>query len=78
MNTGFHYNQTYTPVQACDYIWMMLSTLICNNWKTIQIDYVLDFTPAPDERGYYMNIPKGIKLYIEINCVIKAKKNIYR
>ena len=56
---------------------ILLSTLLRNNWKTIQLDYILYFTEEPVDRERYMNIPKGIEVQIEIEWLLKSKKKAY-
>ena len=58
MCLGVHYNQTYAPVAAWESIGILLSTVLCNNWKTIQLGFLLSFPQEPVERDCYMNIPK--------------------
>ena len=38
-----HYTQTYAPVMAWESIMILLYTVLLNNWKTIQVDYMLAF-----------------------------------
>ena len=77
MLPGVQYNQTYAPVAAWEYIRILLSTLLCNNWKTMQVDYRLYITQAPVERECYMNTPKGIEVQSDTEWVLKDKDNIY-
>ena len=56
MRTGVHYNQTYAPVAAWESIRILLYTVLRNNQKMMQINYILDFTQAPVDRECYMNI----------------------
>ena len=72
-----HYNQTYAPVESWGFIKIILSTVLRNNYKTVQIDYVLDFLQAPVERGFYFNTLKGVEVQSDIECLLKAKNNIY-
>ena len=77
MRPGVHYNHTYDPVMAWESIRIMLSTLLKNNQKTMQLDYVLYFTQAPFERECYMNIPQVIKVNNDNEWVLKVNNNIY-
>ena len=54
MRLRVHYNQTYYPVAAWEYISILLYTVLHNNLKTMQIDYVLDFTQAPVDMECYI------------------------
>ena len=38
MIPGVHYNQTYAPLMAWDYIHIILSTILYNDWKTMHLD----------------------------------------
>ena len=44
------YKQNYSPVAAWDSIIILLSTVLRNNWMTMQPDYVLAFPQSPVER----------------------------
>ena len=77
MRPGVHYNQTHAPVLAWGFIMILLSTVIRNNWKTMHIDYVLNFPWAPVNRGCYFNIQKVIEVQSDTKWVLKVKKNIY-
>ena len=57
---------------------ILLSTVLFNNWKTIQINSILDFPLAPFERKCYMKIPKGIEIHSDTEWVLKVNQNIYR
>ena len=54
INPGVYYNQTYDPVASWESIGILLYTVLHNNLKTMQIDYVLDFTQAPVDMECYI------------------------
>ena len=47
IHPGVQYNQTYAPVLSWGSIITLLFTLLNNNWKTMQLECVLDFPQAP-------------------------------
>ena len=77
MRLRVHYNQTYYPVAAWESISILLYTVLHNNWRTMQLNYMLDFTQEPVERECYMNITKGIEVKSDTEWVLNVKKNIY-
>ena len=78
MSPGVHCNQNYSPVAAWESIRILFSTVLRNNWKTMQLGYVLVFPQAPVERECYMNILKGIEVNSDTKWVIKVNNNICR
>ena len=72
------YNHNYASVASWESIRILLSTVLHNNCKKMQIDYVLDFPQAPAKRECYMRIIKGIEVQINIEWLIKVDNNIYR
>ena len=57
---------------------ILLSTVLCNNWKIIQINYVLDFTQEPIKMECYMKTPKDIEVQSDSEWLQKVKKTVYR
>ena len=55
-----HYNQTHDAVDAWDSIRILLAAVLRNNWKKIQLDYVLDLPQVPVDREFYIKIPKCV------------------
>ena len=49
MRTGVNYNQMYAQVAAWEYIRILISTVLRNKLKTMQLESVLDFTQATVE-----------------------------
>ena len=47
MVKGRNYDQKYALVASWNTIRLLLSMVIVNNWKTIQLDYVQAFPKAP-------------------------------
>ena len=43
MHPGIHYNKTYDTIAAWGFIRILLATILRNNWKTIQLNYMLAF-----------------------------------
>ena len=56
------YDQTYAPVASWNIIRLLLILVLVNSWHTIQLDYVLAFSQAPDDRNLYMKIPKAFEV----------------
>ena len=73
-----HYDKTYAPVDAWGSIMILLYTLLHNNCKNMQLDYVLDFLQATVDRECSMNIPKGIEVQSGTKWLLITKENIYR
>jgi hypothetical protein len=60
---GVNYWETFAPVATWGTIRMVLTMVLLNNWKTIQIDYVLAFPQAEVEcDNMFMKIPKGFEV----------------
>ena len=77
MHLGVHYSQTYVPVAAWESIIILLYAVLRNNWKTVQTEYVLDFTQAPIEMECYTNITKSIEVQSDTVWVLKVNNTIY-
>ena len=56
------YKQTYSPVVGWGIIRLLLVLILVHRWHSVQLDYVLAFTPAPADRELYMEIPKGLTI----------------
>ena len=77
IHPGARYNQTYASVVAWEFIMIMFYTAMQNNWKTMQLDYVLNFPQASVHREFYMKIPKGNEVKSATEWVFKANMNIH-
>ena len=71
------YNQNYALFADLGFIEILLSTVLINNWDTIQIDYMIAFHREPVYRESYMNITKVIEVQRDTEWVRNVKKNIH-
>ena len=76
MRPGVHYNQNYASVAAWEYISILLSIVLLNNWKTMHIDYVLPLPQAPVDRECYLNISKVVEVQSDTEWLLKVKKSL--
>ena len=56
---GIHYDESFSAVASWATIRTTLELSVANNWYTVHIDFVQEFSQAPVEREIYMQIPKG-------------------
>ena len=79
MTHGKHYSFTYAPVASWTTIRLILTIAAMFKWPTRQLDYVLAFPQAPNERELYMTIQKGYKVHQgkTSDHVLKLKNNLY-
>ena len=81
MRKGIHYDQTYAPVASWISIRTLLALTVIHNWHTVQLDYVLAFPQAPEEKEIYMEIPRGVRMSNQDDnpkdYVLKLNKNVY-
>ena len=52
IHPGVHYNQTFASVAFWGFIRILLSAVLRNNWKIMQLDYVVVFYQAPVDRKF--------------------------
>jgi hypothetical protein len=60
MKQGIHFDQTYSPVVTWQTIRLFLILATINNWKTIQVDFIMAYTQADINKPAYMELPPGI------------------
>ena len=80
MIKGEHFEETYAPVASWTSIRLLLSFVLLHDWTSLQLDYVLAYPQAQQDRDLYMKIPKGCTIQ-NVDCpdnyVLKIKRNIY-
>ena len=80
MIKGEHYEETYAPVASWTSIRLLLSLVLLHDWTSLQLDYVLAYPQAQQDRDLYMKIPKGCTIQ-GVDCpddyILKIKRNIY-
>ena len=76
MRPGVHYNHNYASVAAWEYISILLSIVLLNNWKTMHIDYVLPLPLTPVVRECYLHITKGVEEQSDTEWLLKVMKSI--
>ena len=59
---GIYYDRTCAPVASCNSIKLLIALLLVHKWKTVQLDYVLEFPQAPVQKELYMKKPKGFEI----------------
>ena len=80
MKKGVHYKQTYVPVASWNLIRLLLTLSLVHKWKTVNMNYVLEFIQDPVDKDLYMNISKGFGLEYEVNTkdqFLKLHTNFY-
>jgi hypothetical protein len=76
---GVIYWETYNPVVTWASIRLLLILTLMYDWKTMQIDFVLEYPQAEVECDIYMRIPKDFTLKGKDRSthVLKLVKNLY-
>lgn len=79
MKQGIHFDQAYSPVVTWQTIRLFLILATVNNWKTIQVDFIMAYTQADINKPDYLELPPDIHfkgLSQEQHC-LKILKNLY-
>ena len=59
MKKWIQYEKVYSPVAGWPSIRILLILVALEGWKTMQVDYVQEFTQEPIEKDLYLKLPSG-------------------
>ena len=79
MKNEVHYEKLYSPVSGWYLIRVLLIIVALKVWKTIQVDYVQDFTQSPIYKYLYIKVTTGFQVEDIDNdeYALKLHRNIY-